>query len=166
MRIGHGYDVHKLVEGRPLWLGNTYSTRERAFGSFGCGRFVARDYGQPAGSRGAGGYRAAFSRSGSRLSRRRQQKIVGDSARKNKKSRIPYFKFGCNHSGAGPRLAGYLPQMQEGIAHLLEISPNQVNIKATTEEGLGFTGQKEGMAAHCVCLLEEMPPSDDEKTKK
>ena len=54
-----------------------------------------------------------------------------------------------------PKLAGYLPQMEGNIAVLLGISVGQVNIKATTEERLGFTGREEGMACHAVCLLLE-----------
>jgi 2-C-methyl-D-erythritol 2,4-cyclodiphosphate synthase len=54
-----------------------------------------------------------------------------------------------------PKLAGYLPHMREKLAEALHADIAQINLKATTEEGLGFTGTGEGMAAHCVCLLEE-----------
>jgi 2-C-methyl-D-erythritol 2,4-cyclodiphosphate synthase len=54
-----------------------------------------------------------------------------------------------------PKFAPYLADMRENIAGALGIAKSQVNIKATTEEGLGFTGQKLGMACHAVCLLEE-----------
>ncbi len=52
-----------------------------------------------------------------------------------------------------PKLAPYVPMMRETVAELLDCSVNQVNIKATTEEKLGFTGAEEGIAAHAVCLL-------------
>ena len=55
-----------------------------------------------------------------------------------------------------PKLAPFLPEMVKNICSILEISKNQVNIKATTEEGLGFTGQGQGIAAHAVCTLEEI----------
>jgi 2-C-methyl-D-erythritol 2,4-cyclodiphosphate synthase len=56
-----------------------------------------------------------------------------------------------------PKLAPHIPQMRTNIALALGLSPNAVSVKATTEEGLGFTGKGEGIAAHAVCLLEELP---------
>ena len=53
-----------------------------------------------------------------------------------------------------PRLSAFLPQMKQRIAQTLAINADQVNIKATTEEKLGFTGEEQGIAAHAVCLLE------------
>ena len=55
-----------------------------------------------------------------------------------------------------PKLKPYIPQMTENIAAKLGVAVNQVNVKATTEEGLGFTGNLEGMTCHAVCLLEEV----------
>jgi 2-C-methyl-D-erythritol 2,4-cyclodiphosphate synthase len=54
-----------------------------------------------------------------------------------------------------PKLAPHIPQMRQNIAAQLSVDTGRVNIKATTEEGLGFTGRKEGIACHAVCLLEE-----------
>jgi 2-C-methyl-D-erythritol 2,4-cyclodiphosphate synthase len=54
-----------------------------------------------------------------------------------------------------PRLADFLPEMEKNIAAALGIAPDRVNVKATTEEGLGFTGSGDGIAAHAVALLEE-----------
>ena len=55
-----------------------------------------------------------------------------------------------------PKLMSYLPQMRKKLAEVMEISEDRLNLKATTEEHLGFTGRQEGISAHCVCLLEEM----------
>ena len=55
-----------------------------------------------------------------------------------------------------PKLMFYLPQMRKKLAEVMEISEDRLNLKATTEEHLGFTGRQEGISAHCVCLLEEM----------
>jgi len=54
-----------------------------------------------------------------------------------------------------PKLAPYIPQMREKLAQLMRVSPDRINVKATTEETLGFTGTGEGMAAHAVALLNE-----------
>ena len=54
-----------------------------------------------------------------------------------------------------PKLRPHIPAMQENIAKALGIDPSRVNVKATTEERLGFTGRQEGMSCHAVCLLEE-----------
>ena len=54
-----------------------------------------------------------------------------------------------------PKLKDFIPQMQENIAAAVGVAPDRVNVKATTEEKLGFTGSGEGMACHAVCLLEE-----------
>ena len=56
-----------------------------------------------------------------------------------------------------PRLAPFIPRMRENLAKVLGLVPDRVNVKATTEEGLGFTGAGEGIAAHAVCLLERIP---------
>ena len=53
-----------------------------------------------------------------------------------------------------PKLAPHIPRMRENLARAMGVGPEQVNVKATTEEGLGFTGSGEGMAAHAVCLIE------------
>ena len=53
-----------------------------------------------------------------------------------------------------PKLAPHIPRMRETLARAMGVGPEQVNVKATTEEGLGFTGSGEGMAAHAVCLIE------------
>ena len=60
-----------------------------------------------------------------------------------------------------PKLAPYVQQMRERLAAACGVEPGQVSVKATTEEGLGFTGTGEGIAAHAVCLLEPLPLGDD-----
>ena len=91
MRVGMGYDVHKLVEGRDLIIGGV---------------------------------------------------------------RIPHTLGLLGHSDADvPKMRPHIPQMEENIAGALGISTDQVNVKATTEEGLGFTGTEEGISSQAICAL-------------
>ena len=156
MRIGHGYDVHRLVEGRPLILGGEQI--EYHLGLLGhsdadvllhavmdalLGAAALRDIGyhfpdtDPA-------YKGADSRV---LLRAVREKIA---AAGYKVSNIDVTMIAQK-----PKLKDHIPAMIANIARDLGIPENRVNVKATTEEKLGFTGSGEGMACHAVCLLEE-----------
>ena len=156
MRIGHGYDVHRLVEGRPLILGGVqiahplgllghsdadvllHAVMDALLGAAGM-----RDIGyhfpdtDPA-------YKGADSRV---LLRKVYEKLAGAGYRVG--------NVDVTMIAQKPKLKDYLPQMQQNIAADLCTEPGRINIKATTEEHLGFTGDCSGMACHAVCLLEE-----------
>jgi len=156
MRIGHGYDVHKLVEGRDLILGGVKIPYERGLLGHSdadvllhavmdalLGAAAMRDIGfhfpdtDPA-------YKGADSRA---LLRAVREKLAGAG-----------FRVGnvdVTLIAQKPKLKDYIPQMAENIAADLQVEKNCVNVKATTEEHLGFTGSGAGMACHAVCLLEE-----------
>lgn len=157
MRIGHGYDVHRLISGRDLILGGVKI--EYPLGLLGhsdadvllhavmdalLGAAALRDIGyhfpdtDPA-------YKGADSRNLLRLVREKIANagyVVGN--------------IDVTMIAQRPKLRDYIPQMIDNIASDLQISPTQINIKATTEEKLGFTGDGSGMACHCVCLLNEI----------
>ena len=156
MRIGHGYDVHRLVECRDLILGGEKIAYE--LGLLGhsdadvllhavmdalLGAAALRDIGyhfpdtDPA-------YKGADSRV---LLREVGKKIAAAGYRVG--------NIDVTLIAQRPKLKDYIPRMIQNIADDLEISVNQVNIKATTEERLGFTGEGLGMSCHAVCLLEE-----------
>ena len=156
MRIGHGYDVHRLVPDRELILGGVkipyemgllghsdadvllHAVMDALLGAAGL-----RDIGyhfpdtDPA-------YKGADS--GKLL------KIVGEKIAKK-----GYYVSNIDVTmiAQKPKLKDYIPQMQTNIATCLQISEDRVNVKATTEEHLGFTGDGSGMCCHAVCLLEE-----------
>ena len=157
MRIGHGYDVHRLVEGRPLILGGVQI--EYPLGLLGhsdadvllhavmdalLGAAGLRDIGyhfpdtDPA-------YKGADSRE---LLREVQKKLLAAGYRVG--------NVDVTMIAQKPKLKDHLPQMQQNIAADLATEPGRINIKATTEEHLGFTGDGSGMACHAVCLLEEI----------
>ena len=156
MRIGHGYDVHRLVEDRDLILGGVKIPYEKGLEGHSdadvllhavmdalLGAAALRDIGYHFPDTDIR-YKGADSRA---LLRAVQEKI--DAAG---------YKVGnvdVTMIAQRPKLKEYIPQMMENIAQDLQINVNQVNIKATTEERLGFTGAEEGMACHAVCLLED-----------
>lgn len=158
MRIGHGYDVHRLVPDRDLILGGVkipcelgllghsdadvllHAVMDALLGAAGM-----RDIGyhfpdtDPA-------YRGADS-----MELLRQ---VGTMLRK------VGFRVGnidVTMIAQKPKLKDYIPQMTRNIAAALGIEESRVNVKATTEEHLGFTGTGEGMSCHAVCLIEDLP---------
>ena len=155
MRIGHGYDVHRLVECRDLILGGVKIKYE--LGLLGhsdadvllhavmdalLGAAALRDIGyhfpdtDPA-------YKGADSRV---LLREVGKKICAAGYRVG--------NIDVTMIAQRPKLKDHIPQMVKNIAEDLQIAENQVNIKATTEEKLGFTGEGLGMSCHAVCLLE------------
>ena len=156
MRIGHGYDVHRLVEGRDLILGGVKI--EHTLGLLGhsdadvllhavmdalLGAAGLRDIGyhfpdtDPA-------YKGADSRV---LLRAVKEKLDAAGYRVS--------NVDVTMIAQKPKLKPYIPRMMENIAQDLGIDLSRVNVKATTEENLGFTGSGEGMSCHAVCLLEE-----------
>ena len=156
MRIGHGYDVHKLVEGRDLILGGVKIAYEKgllghsdadvllhAVSDALLGAAGLRDIGyhfpdtDPA-------YKGADSLE---LLRIVGQKVAAKGYR--------ISNVDVTLIAQKPKVGMYIPQMVANIADALELDTDRVNVKATTEEGLGFTGNLEGISCHAVCLLEE-----------
>ena len=156
MRIGHGYDVHKLIAGRDLILGGVKIPYEKGLLGHSdadvlthavmdalLGAAALRDIGyhfpdtDPA-------YKGADSRV--------LLRAVGE------KIRAAGYRVGnidVIMIAQSPKLKAYIPAMIANIAADLGIEENRVNVKATTEEHLGFTGTGEGLACHAVCLLED-----------
>ena len=156
MRIGHGYDVHRLVEGRDLIIGGVKIEYE--LGLLGHSDADVLLHAVSDALLGAAGlrdigyhfpdtdpkYKGADSRM---LLREVRQKVVDAGYR--------ISNVDVTMIAQKPKLKPYIEQMMANIASDLEIDVNRVNVKATTEEKLGFTGSGEGMSCHAVCLLEE-----------
>jgi 2-C-methyl-D-erythritol 2,4-cyclodiphosphate synthase len=156
MRIGHGYDVHRLVPGRALILGGvrldyplgldghsdadvlTHAVMDALLGAAGLGD-IGRHFpdNDPA-------YRGIDSQ------------ILLSKVRELLAAKG--FRIGnldVTVIAQAPKLAPHLAAMEQTLSATLEIDPARINVKATTEEHLGFTGRGEGIACHAVCLLEE-----------
>jgi 2-C-methyl-D-erythritol 2,4-cyclodiphosphate synthase len=156
MRIGHGYDVHKLVECRDLILGGVKIPH--TVGLLGHSDADVLLHAVMDALLGAAGLRdigyhfpdtdAQYKGADSRVLLRTVKKLLDEKGYRISNVDVTLL-------AQKPKLKPYIPQMMENIAADLEIDISRVNVKATTEEGLGFTGTEEGMACHAVCLLEE-----------
>lgn len=157
MRIGHGYDVHKLVEGRKLILGGIEVPH--ILGLLGHSDADVLTHAIMDSILGA----AALGDIGQHFPDNDDRYLGADSTEllrhvmeliREKGYRIG--NLDATIIAQKPKLMSYLPQMRKKLAEVMEISEDRLNLKATTEEHLGFTGRQEGISAHCVCLLEEM----------
>ena len=156
MRIGHGYDVHRLVPDRDLILGGVKIPYEKGLDGHSdadvllhavmdalLGAAALRDIGYHFPDTDMR-YKGADSRV---LLRAVKEKIQAAGYRVG--------NVDVTLIAQKPKLKDYIPTMMENIAADLEVHLSQVNVKATTEEHLGFTGDGSGMACHAVCLLED-----------
>ena len=154
MRIGHGYDVHRLVEGRKLILGGvevphtlgllghsdadvlTHAVMDALLGAAALGD-IGRHFPDtdPA-------YAGADS-----------LKLLDHVVELLEKKGYQVGNVDTTILAQKPKLAPYIEKMRDNLAARMKVEPDQVNVKATTEEKLGFTGAEEGIAAHAVALL-------------
>ena len=156
MRIGHGYDVHKLVEGRDLIIGGVKIEYE--LGLLGHSDADVLLHAVSDALLGAAGLRdigyhfpdtdPKYKGADSRVLLREVRQKVTDAGYRISNVDVTMI-------AQKPKLKPYIEQMMANIAADLQIDGNRVNVKATTEEKLGFTGSGEGMSCHAVCLLEE-----------
>ena len=156
MRIGHGYDVHRLVTGRKLILGGVEIPWDR-----GLDGHSDADVLTPAlmdallGAAGLGDIGRHFPDSDDRFLGIDSQELLKQVCRMLTERELTLGNADITVIAQKPKLAPYLDRMRAALAKTMGVSEGQINLKATTEERLGFTGREEGIAAHCVCLLEE-----------
>lgn len=154
MRIGQGYDVHKLVEGRKLILGGVEIPYEKGLlGHSDADVLTHAIMDALLGAAGLGDIGQHFPDTDPAYAGADSLRLL---AAVGEKLAVAGWKVGNIDStiiAQRPKLAPYLPQMRENLARMLDISPEQINVKATTEEGMGFTGTGDGMAAQAVALL-------------
>ena len=124
IRIGHGYDVHRLTEGRPLILGGVHIPYERGLLGHSDADVLAHAV---------------------------MDALLGAAALGDIGGEIG--NVDATVLAQAPKLAPYIPEMRQKLAVAMGVNASQVSVKATTEEHLGFTGAGEGMACHAVALL-------------
>ena len=154
MRIGQGYDVHRLVEGRKLILGGVDIPYE--FGLLGHSDADVLTHAimdALLGAAGMGDIGRHFPDTDPQYAGADSLKLLAAVVQKLSDAGWMIGNVDSTIVAQRPKLAPYLGQMQQNLASVMGIRPDQVNIKATTEEKLGFTGAGEGMAAQAIALL-------------
>lgn len=155
MRIGHGYDVHRLVEGRKLILGGVEIPYEKGLdGHSDADVLVHALMDALLGAAAFGDIGKLFPDTDPAF-KGIDSLILLDHVR-NALAEKGYSVSNADMTiiAQRPKLAPYIPQMKQIIADHLGVSADQINVKATTEEHLGFTGRGEGISAHAVCLID------------
>ena len=157
MRIGHGYDVHRLVEGRNLILGGVKIDYEKGLlGHSDADVLLHAVSDALLGAAGLGDIGRHFPDTDPKYKGADSLMLLREVHRKIAEKGYRVGNIDVTMVAQRPKLKDFIPQMQESIAAAVGVTPDRVNVKATTEEKLGFTGTGEGMSCHAVCLLEEM----------
>ena len=157
MRIGHGYDVHRLVEGRDLILGGVKIPYEKGLlGHSDADVLLHAVSDALLGAAGLGDIGRHFPDTDPKYKGADSLELLRQVYRKISEKGYKVGNIDVTMIAQRPKLKDYIPQMQANIAAAVGTAPDRVNVKATTEEHLGFTGTGEGMACHAVCLLEEI----------
>ncbi len=156
MRIGHGYDAHRFREGDSIVLGGVRIPHDRAFLAHSDGDVLIHALIDALfGAAGEGDIGAHFPPSDERYRGIDSTLLLAECARILAEKGFTVEYADMTVVAQRPKLGPHLSAMRERIAGVLGISPDRVNVKATTEEKMGFTGREEGVAAHAVCLLNE-----------
>ena len=156
MRIGHGYDVHKLVPCRDLILGGVKIDYELGLlGHSDADVLLHAVSDALLGAAGLGDIGHHFPDTDPKYKGADSLKLLETVAEKVKAAGYRVSNIDVTMIAQKPKLKDHIPQMVQNIAGAVGIDPSRVNVKATTEEKLGFTGEGLGMSCHAVCLLEE-----------
>ena len=156
MRIGHGYDVHKLVPDRDLILGGVRIDYELGLlGHSDADVLLHAVSDALLGAAGLGDIGRHFPDTDPKYKGADSLKLLENVAEKVKAAGYRVSNIDVTMIAQRPKLKDHIPQMVINIAAAVGIDPSRVNVKATTEEKLGFTGEGLGMSCHAVCLLEE-----------
>lgn len=154
MRIGHGYDVHRLTEGRELILGGVKIPYDRGLdGHSDADVLVHAVMDALLGAAALGDIGKLFPDSDPQYKGISSLKLLTEVKRRIEDEGYSVGNIDCTIVAQKPKLSPYISEMRKNIADILGIDCSDVNVKATTEEGLGFTGQGLGIAAHAVALL-------------
>ena len=161
MRIGHGYDVHRLVECRDLILGGVTIPYEKGLlGHSDADVLLHAVMDALLGAAALGDIGKLFPDTDMQYKGISSMVLLETVGQRIREAGYQVGNIDVTMIAQKPKLKDYIPQMREHIAAALGTQVSRVNVKATTEEHLGFTGDGSGMACHAVCLLMEMPNAE------
>lgn len=156
MRIGHGYDVHRLAEGRKLILGGVCVPHETGLdGHSDADVLVHAIMDALLGAAALGDIGKYFPDTDDHYKDADSLNLLETVCQIIREKGYEVGNIDATIVAQRPKLSGFIPQMTENIAHVLNIPVDCVNIKATTTEKLGFTGRQEGIESHAVCMIEK-----------
>ncbi len=159
LRVGHGYDVHRLAEGRRLIIGGVEIPWEKGLlGHSDADVLVHAVMDALAGAVRLGDIGKLFPDTDPAYEGISSLKLLGEMGRLLGEKGFAVVNIDATLLAQAPKVAPYKARMAENIAVALGIEPDRISVKATTEEGLGFTGDGSGMAAHAVVLVERLEP--------
>lgn len=156
MRIGHGYDVHRLVEGRALILGGVRIDYDKGLDGHSDADVLLHAVSDALlGAAGLGDIGYHFPDTDPQYKGADSLKLLAVVGEKIAAAGFRVENIDVTMIAQKPKLRPFISQMEQNIATAVGIDASRVNVKATTEEHLGFTGTGEGMSCHAVCLLDE-----------
>ena len=156
MRIGHGYDIHAFTAGDGLWLGGVHLEHDRGVAAHSDGDVVLHALMDALlGAAGLGDIGQHFPDDDDRWRDAASSGLLQDVLQKIEERNLRVVNVDVTVIAQAPRLGPHRAAMLRSMAQLLQLDEGQVNLKATTNEGLGALGKGEGIAAHVVALLED-----------
>ena len=157
MRIGHGYDVHRLVKGRALVLGGVSIPHETGLlGHSDADVLTHAVMDALLGAAAIGDIGKLFPDNDAKYKGADSLMLAREVAKRLRDASYRIGNVDATVIAEAPKLAPHITQMRENLAAALGIDVARVSVKATTEEGLSFTGARLGIAAHAVCLIEAL----------
>jgi 2-C-methyl-D-erythritol 2,4-cyclodiphosphate synthase len=155
--VGNGYDAHRLTPGRPLILGGVMIPHSKGLlGHSDADALTHAVIDAMLGAAGLGDIGRHFPDTDEQYKGVSSLLLLRKTAALIREKKYKLVNLDCVIVAQKPKLVFYTGQMEENIAACVGAAPQWVNVKATTEEGMGFTGTEQGIAACAVCLLETM----------
>ncbi len=156
MRIGYGYDVHKLVEGRKLIMGGVEIPYEKGLlGHSDADVLLHAISDALLGAAALGDIGKLFPDTDMQYKGADSRVLMAEVMRRIKEMGYRVVNVDATIIAQRPKMRNYIDTMRQNIADTLGCDIDNINVKATTEEGMGFTGEGMGISAHAVCLIEK-----------
>ena len=157
MRIGHGYDVHKLVEDRELIVGGVHITYEKGLlGHSDADVLLHAVSDALLGAAAMGDIGGMFPDNDPEYLGADSLVLLRQVFQRLRDNGYSVINVDCTVIAQKPKMKPYIPEMRMNIAAALSTDVENISVKATTEEEMGFTGRGEGISAHCVCLIDKV----------